>query len=131
MNKIITSIVAGAVASVLVGGAASAMTAEEVNVSATRAVPKVVGRDASGAAIVNVTLSYGVSYAGLDLASNAGVVELTKRINDAAKAACTEIAKQNPLSNFQNDDASCAKSAADKAIASVQPVIAAAGKKGK
>ena len=131
MNKIITSIVAGAVASVLVGGAASAMTAEEVNVSATRAVPKVVGRDASGAAIVNVTLSYGVSYAGLDLASNNGVQELTKRINGAAKAACTEIAKQNPLANFQNDDASCAKSAADKALASVQPVIAAAGKKGK
>jgi UrcA family protein len=113
-------------ASVLVGGIASAMTAEEIQVSAARSVPKVVGKDPSGATIIDITLSYGVSYAGLDLATYAGATELQKRVADASKTACEELARQNPLANFTTDTAACTKTTNDKATLQVKELIAAA-----
>ena len=116
---------AGAVASVLASGAAIAQNAEEVTVQAKRAVTaKVVGRTSSGVPIVDVSLSYGVSVAGLDLTSSAGADELSKRVNDAAQAACKEIGRQYP--NAEPSDAECAKAAADKAMVKANELVTAA-----
>ena len=116
---------AGAVASVLAGGVAVAQNTETVTVQAKRAVStKVVGRTPYGVPIVDVSLGYGVSLAGLDLASNAGVAELSKRVDDAAQAACKEIARQYP--NATPSDAECAKAAAKEAMVKVDKLVAAA-----
>jgi len=70
-------------------------TLGEVTVQATRNVStKLVGSTSSGIPIKEVSLSYGVSTAGLDLATVAGAEELDKRINDAALAACKEVGRQ-------------------------------------
>lgn len=122
-------IAVGAVASALVSSVAIAQQTEEVTVTATRMVEKTVGHAPSGAPIVNISLSYGVSYAGLDLASNAGATELEKRVNDAATAACKEISRAHPLGGLAPNDAACAKTAADEAMTKVHELVAAAGRK--
>lgn len=99
----------------------------EVTVQASRVVSKTVGKTASGVPIVDISLSYGVSARGLDLASYAGATELKKRVADAAKAACKELGRQYPDS--LPNDADCAKAATDKAMVKVNEMLAAAAKK--
>ncbi len=125
--SIASRMVAVAAASLLAGGFALAQNTEEVQVKATR-VPttKTVGRSSSGIPIVDVSLSYGVSVAGLDLTSSAGVTELTKRVNEAAKAACAEIGRQYP--GATPSEAECAKTAAEKAMTQVHSLAANAQK---
>lgn len=123
MNKILLGAV---VASVLVGGVANAVTTDEIQVSAARSVPKVVGRDATGATITEITLSYGVSYAGLDLSTYAGATELQKRVADASKTACEELTRQHPLANLSPDTAGCTKATIDKAMVQVKELTTAA-----
>lgn len=107
---------------------AVAQTIEEVTVQGTRMLnTKTVGITTSGVPIVDVSLSYGVSTAGLDLASHVGAIELEKRVHDAAMAACKEISKQYP--DATPSDADCAKVAADKAMVSAHELEAAAAKK--
>jgi UrcA family protein len=106
---------------------ALAQNANEVTVQGTRVLnTKNVGRTSSGIPIVDVSLSYGVSLAGLDLASHAGATELEKRVHDAAMAACKEIGRQYP--DATPSTAECAKVAADKAMVQVHELEAAAGK---
>lgn len=128
--RTISMSVAVAVASyVLASGISFADDREEIRVQATRLLStktKIVGQTSSGVPIVDMSLSYGVSTTGLDLASSTGAAELTKRVNDAAHAACKEISRQYPETS--SSDAECAKSAADKAMVRVQQVIAAAQK---
>ncbi len=73
----------------------------EVTVQASRVVSKTVGKTASGIPIVDVSLSYGVSAKDLDLSSHAGFVEMQKRVNDAAQAACKELSRQYPDSSLE------------------------------
>jgi UrcA family protein len=121
-------VIVATVASALIGGIAIAQNTEEVTVQGTRAVSaKTVGRTASGVPIVDVSLAYGVSTAGLDLASHVGATELEKRVHDAAMAACKEISKQYP--DATPSEADCAKAAADKAMVRVHELEAAAAKK--
>jgi UrcA family protein len=129
MNKALLGFAVGAVASTLLGGAAFAQKTEEVTVIGTRVVEKEVGREASGVRINEVSLSYGVSYAGLDLASAAGASELEKRVHEAASAACKETSHQRPLAHLTPDEPTCAKMAADKAMVKVHELVAAAGNK--
>jgi UrcA family protein len=63
----------------------------------------------------------------LDLSAHAGFMEVQKRVNDAAAAACKEISRQYPNSN--ESDADCAKAAAAKAMVKVNQLAAAAAKK--
>jgi UrcA family protein len=106
---------------------AVAQNLQEVTVQGTRVVnTKTVGRTASGVPIVDVSLSYGVSTAGLDLASHVGAVELEKRVHDAAVAACHEIGKQYPDATPSEED--CAKAATGKAMVRVHELEAAAAK---
>jgi UrcA family protein len=128
MTRILIGIAAGLLAVTSVSTIALAEDTGSVTVQASRVVnAKTVGHTASGVPIVDVSMSYGVSAAGLDLVSHAGVVELEKRVNDAAHAACKELGRQYPES--LPNDAECAKTAAEKAIVKVHELAAAAANK--
>jgi UrcA family protein len=128
MKTIIMGAIAGAAASALIGSTVFAQNVEEITVQGTRSMTVTLqGRTSSGIPIKDVSMSYGVSYAGLDLVSHAGVLELQKRVTDAALAACKEIGRQYPDST--PSEADCAKAATDKAIAKVNELAAAAASK--
>jgi UrcA family protein len=121
----------GVVASTLTGNNAIAQNIEEVTVVGARSMPmeRVVGGVPGGVTVKEISISYGISYKGLDLASSAGVAELKKRVKDAAVAACKEIGQQRAVASFTPSEADCAKIAADKALAKVDDLVAAAGKR--
>jgi UrcA family protein len=118
----------GLAASVLVSGIAVAQKdAGEVSVTATRIMSsKTVGRTSSGVPIVDVSMSYTVSFQGLNLASAAGAAEAEKRVKDAALSACKDIGRQYP--DATPSDAECARITADKAMVRVHEMVAAAGR---
>jgi len=117
----------GVSATALISTGAMAQRTEEINVQGTRKVDvRIVGQTSTGVAIKSISLSYGVSIVGLDLASAAGAEELEKRINDAALAACKEIGRQFP--NATPSDAECAKAAAKNAMVRANELIQTAGK---
>lgn len=99
----------------------------EVTVQASRIVKKLIGTTSSGVPIEEVSLSYRVSAAGLDLASGDGAAEMQKRVSEAAKSACKELSRQYPEATPK--DAECVRTARDKAMARVNELIAAAKKK--
>ena len=101
----------------------------EVTVQASRIVKKVIGTTASGVPIEDISLSYGVSTAGLDLSTSAGAAEMQKRVGDAAVAACKELARQYP--NNKTSDSECVKKATDKAMVKVNELVANAKKPAK
>ncbi len=116
-----------ALAAVTIGGASAyGQEVEGVIVTGSRMVKENIGRSPSGVPISEISLSYKVSYADLDLGSTEGKVALEKRINDAARAACKEISRLHP--GAKPDDAGCTKAAVDEAMIRVREAIAAAGK---
>lgn len=121
------ALAAGA-ACLLAGSFAVAQGMDEITVQGKRMIQvKNEDRTSSGYVVRDIALSYGVSFAGLDLAKHADVMTLQTRVKDAAAAACKEIGKQYPLS--VPNDADCAKETADKAMVKVNEVVAAAAKK--
>jgi UrcA family protein len=124
MAKVVTGIAVGLFAATLASSVVVAQQTEEVSVQASRILAKQAGRDPAGIPIMNVSLSYGVSYAGLDLVSSAGVVELEKRVNYAALKACEEINRQYPTGAPSIEK--CAKAAVEKAMVKVDELVAAA-----
>lgn len=130
MHKILLGIAIGAAASMTLGSIAAAEDLQEIVVTGKgEVVVKPAGRTSSGIHMVDMSITYGVSYAGLDLASAAGAAEIEKRVNDAAKDACKEIRTKRPLMQFTTSDAECAKSAAEKAMIKVHELEAAAATK--
>jgi UrcA family protein len=118
---------AGVAAALLTSGTALAQDAQEINVQATRAMnTKLVGYSSTGVPIVGVSLSYGVSTAGLDLATYSGAMELEGRVNHTAAAACKELGEKYPTSTPSQSE--CAKTASAKAMAKVHELVAAAEK---
>ena len=127
MKTIFMKVAVGAIASALLGGIAVAQNVEEVTVQGSRVVTtKVVGRTSPGVPIKDVMISYGVSIAGLDLASHAGFMEAEKRVNDVAEAACKDLVQRYPTGT--PSEAECTKAAADKAMVKVNELAAAASK---
>ncbi len=129
MSRIPCGVAVALFSAVSVSSIAVAQQIEGVVVEASHIVQSsVTGRNpATGGDIVSMTVSYRVSYAGLDLASKAGATELEKRVKDAALAACKDIGREYPL--VPPHDATCAKEATDKAMVKVHELVAAAGKK--
>jgi len=127
MSKRLIKVAVGLLAAVSVNAVVVADEMGEVTVQASRVVKKTLGTTASGIPIEDISLSYGVSTAGLDLSSSAGASALQKRIGDAATAACKELARQYPDS--KTTDAECVKAATDKAMVKANEMIAAAKKK--
>ncbi len=127
MIKTVVKVSIGFLAAAFTANILLAQQMPEVTVQASRIVEKQVGRTSSGLPIVDVSLSYGVSYKGLDLSTSAGVNELEKRVSDAAMKACEELSRQYPMSD--TTDAECAKSATNKAMVKVHELAAAASAK--
>lgn len=79
-------------ASVLISSICVAQELQEVTVQGKRILNTItVSHSAMNPPILDVSLSYGVSTAGLDLGTQAGAAELEKRVRDAATAACEEL----------------------------------------
>ena len=109
---------------------APAETLPEISVQASRTTVTTVGQTGTGTPgvpIQNVSLSYGVSTAGLDLTSDSGKKELKERVHTAAMAACKELSRQFPGAG--PSDLDCAKVAVEKAMKQVHQAEAAATKK--
>ena len=68
-----------------------------------------------------VSLSYNVSFADLDLRQNSDVREFEKRIETAADEICTQLEELFPLGSPSKRD--CARSATHKAMADARTVI--------
>lgn len=127
MNSTSLKLAAAAAACVLTG-MVFAQDLQEITVQGTRMLnTKTVGHTSSGLAIIDVSMSYGVSTAGLDLGSYAGAMELEKRVHTVALKACKEIGKQYP--DATPGEAECAKTAADNAMVKVHELENAAAKK--
>jgi UrcA family protein len=114
----------------LAGGVAAAeppveVTAAEVTVEAARPTTT-VERSYTGTPVELITLTRHVRFADLDLTTHAGAVELEKRVNDSANAACTKLDTLYPLTAKQS--AGCTKKSADNAMVQVRAAIAAAEK---
>ena len=109
--------------SVIAIGSTSAYagTLETVTVTGSRAVSeKIVGVSSVGADVREVSLSYRVNVADLDLASSAGKTELEKRVKATASAACKELKRLSFGDPTSPDDATCVKKAVDAAMATVR-----------
>ncbi len=120
--------ISAAAALTLLSGIAAAQGPEEVKVEASRPVTtKLVGKSSSGVPIIEYSVSYGVSLAGLNLSTNSGAVEAERRVHEAAVAACKEITRQYPLVQ-KSPGEDCAKTASDKAMIKVHEMVAAAEK---
>jgi UrcA family protein len=126
--KLISYGIIAAAASALIG-LAGAQSMDEITVQATRNMGVKIDTQTppGGAQVKDISLSYVVSSSGLNLALHADVLELQKRVKDAALTACKEIGRQYP--NSMPNDADCAKAASDKAMTKVNTIVAAAGKK--
>ncbi|HMK85883.1 MAG TPA: UrcA family protein [Steroidobacteraceae bacterium] len=126
MKTKIAGLAVAAVGCVCLGSMAAAQPPQELTVQATRvlAAKTVSHNRATGAPIVDVSLSYGIKVDDLDLASHYGPIELEKRIRDAAMAACKEIGAKYPNSTPNDDD--CAASATNKAMVKAHEMEAAA-----
>jgi UrcA family protein len=129
MSKSLITVAVGLLAGASLSAVVVAQDMGEVSVQASRVVKKVIGTTSSGVPIEDVSLSYGVGTAGLDLSTSAGAAELQKRVGNAATAACKELGRQYP--NSTTTDAECVKKATDKAMVRVNELIAAAKKSGK
>ena len=115
------------VAMIGVPAAHAADAPEGVVVTGSRVITEQVGRSSVGAPINQVSLSYKVSYADLDLKTADGTKKLDERVKTAADAACKELDRAFPLST--PDSGACAKSAVAGAKMKVKEVVAAAATK--
>ena len=109
---------------------ADAPALPEISVQASRVTTATVGQTTTGTPgvpIQHVSLSYGVSTAGLDLSSQSGKQELEGRVNRAAAAACKELGRQFPSAT--PSDLDCVKVATSKAMVQVHQLETAAAKK--
>jgi hypothetical protein len=129
MKIISHGVIAAAASALIISSMAVAQNIEEITVQATRNLN--VKSDAQtppgGAQVQDVSLSYRVNTAGLNLALHADVLEMEKRVKDAALTGCKEIGRQYP--NSMPNVADCAKAASDKAMIKVNALAAAAAKK--
>ncbi len=127
MSIVHFKVAAATAALALAAGSAVAQSTQEVKVQATRDVhAKVTGHSYTGIPIVDLSLTYGVSLADLDLSTNSGANEAAKRVSDAALAACKEIGRQ--YRDATPSEAECAKAASDKAMIRVHEMVASAEK---
>src|SRR3974390_2256994 len=112
MSKRLISVAVGLLAGASLSAVVVAEDMGEVSVQASRVVKKVIGTTSSGVPIEDISLSYGVSTAGLDLSTSAGAAELQRRVGNAATAACKELGRQYPGST--TTDAEGVKKPTDK-----------------
>ena len=103
----------------LAAGFVIAQETPEVTVEAARTVQ--ISRTSSGVPIEEISLKRRVSYSDLDLAMEAGVATLEKRVTEAANGACKELDKMYPLT--APSEMSCSKAATDDAMKQVHAAV--------
>jgi len=123
MRKLLQAQAIALLAAVSISGNAVGQQADEVTVRAPGIEKTEVERSSTGVPVVMFTVSYKVSYEDLDLRTTEGMVELTKRIEDAAKQGCREIGLA--YRTAQPSDWLCARHASKEAMAEVQQSVAA------
>ena len=112
------ALIVGMIAGAAAGGIARAQNVQEVTVQGTRIVStRIVGPSSSAVPVTDISISYGVSTAGLDLTSHAGVMELEKRVKDVAESACKELSTRYPTGT--PNETECARTAVAKTMAKV------------
>ncbi len=116
-------VAAGLIAAVLLSGAAMSQTTEELLVTGSRFVEKRVGTDRVGIPILDVSQTYHVNLADLNLASPSAAAEIGRRITIAARRACRELGLMYPISTPNN--AKCVRVAAEKSLDQVRERVAA------
>jgi UrcA family protein len=115
----------GALASGTLCAQQSEQRLEEITVVAPRLVTREsVGRTASGGKVELILLTRHVSYADLNLAMHADVLQLEQRVNDVAKDSCEQLAKMYPLSDPNTPD--CVREAVANAKAQMDAAVSAA-----
>lgn len=107
---------------------AAALAAEpqpeaQVTIRAERPSEKVVGRTSSGVPIKEYQLTYHVTFADLDVATNVGANALKARVRKAAYSLCGDLDKLYPTTEPDN---TCVKKAEDDAMSQVNRVITTA-----
>ena len=105
----------------LAGAAALAQPMEVVTVEAVREI--IIGMTPTGVPIKEITVRSKVSYADLDLKTDAGAAALEKRIRDTATSTCNDINKMDLDAQGSSVD-KCIKHAIDGAMGQAQKVIA-------
>ncbi len=118
-----TKVLWSGIAACALAGLAVAEPTDELTVTGSRSVITPVGIDYVGALIKDVSLSYHIAVADLDLKSAAGAAVLDKRLSYAARMACDEIGRAYPVS--KPAAAACVRAAIDKARAQVRGLLAA------
>ncbi len=116
------SLALAAAACLMASAGANAQSMEVVTVEAVREV--IVGKSTIGAPIKEVTIRSRVSYADLDLTTEAGSNELTKRIKDTATSTCGEIKVDVPVAGWTEER--CIKAAIDGAMGQAKTAVDAA-----
>jgi UrcA family protein len=120
--KSASSLALAATACLLASPGANAQSMEVVTVEAVREI--VVGKSAIGAPIKEMTIRSRVSYADLDLTTESGANELTKRIKDTATSTCKEIKVDVPVAGWTVER--CIKEAVDGAMVQAKTAVDAA-----
>ena len=92
------------------------------------ATRKVIGRTEVGGRVVEVSVARNVGYADLNLVKHADVLALQGRVADAAKAACAELEKMDPIGGDAGATRVCERHALAGARPQVAKVVAAAGR---
>jgi UrcA family protein len=116
-----------AIGVVLAGAASAAQQLEEITIEGSRMTKEVVGRSSStGARIELVTLARHASYSDLDLSTHSGALELQKRVELTAKAACKELDQLFPFGVNSSNTRSCVSKATNSAKVQVQAAIQSA-----
>lgn len=124
MNKSLQAQVMALLAAVAISGSAIGQETEEVTVRGTAGIQSTeVDRSSTGVPVVMYTVSYQVSYEDLDLTTAAGMAELNKRVEDAARQGCREIGLAYHFA--QPSDWLCTRHATNEAMAEVQQLVAA------
>ena len=127
MKRIIPVIVGGVLVCALTN--TEAQTEPEVTIQGSRAVTTAEHTMPGQIPVVQASLSYTVSAAGLDLATPAGAKEFEKRVSDTAAAICSELTRQFPLS--RTSEAECTRTAKANGMPKVRELEAAAAKSAK
>lgn len=88
-----------------------------------------LGTSSSGVPLEEITVTHRVSYADLDLATQAGAAELKRRVEATARAACRQLDELYPLE--AKNIRECTRISLAKASPQVENAIAGAAKEAK
>lgn len=88
-----------------------------------------IGTSSSGIPLEEITVTHRVSYADLNLTTQAGAAELKRRVKETARAACKQLDELYPLE--AKNVRECTNIALAKVSPQVENAIAGAGKDAK